>query len=196
MEGLISYLIAAMMTWVPLHSHVRFEAPEDTLARYTSIAHDAASVALDQAESPLFDGPEGRTRTALLILSVASYESYFVKSIDDGFGRGDHGSSYCLMQVRVGSGTTREGWSGADLVHDRTLCFRAALHILQASFDACRSLPMDDRVSAYATGHCFRNAHVSRTRVDRARAWWMAHTDPLVGQKEAPSDESTRAAED
>ena len=62
------------------------------------------------------------------------------------------------MQVRVGGGVTREGWTGHDLVTDRRLCFRAGLHILRSSFGVCHALPVDDRLSAYATGHCFADA--------------------------------------
>jgi hypothetical protein len=178
MESLVSYLVAAMLAWVPLHAHRPFESQEGVMARYQSIARDVASVALDDTEEPLFDGEEGRTETAVLMLAVASYESSFSKRVDDGVRRGDHGYSYCLMQVRVGQGATREGWSGRQLIEDRKRCFRAALHILRASFSACRTLPVDDRLSAYASGHCFADAKISRSRVGRARAWWEAHAPP------------------
>src|SRR5579859_6955591 len=103
MESLVTYLVAAMVAWVPLHAHAPTEAPEDVRARYESIAHDAAVVALEQNEAPLFDGPDARAETAVLMLSVASFESSFRKTVDDGVGRGDRGRSYCLMQIHVGS---------------------------------------------------------------------------------------------
>jgi hypothetical protein len=178
MESIVSYLLAAMMAWVPLQAHAPLESQDDARARYEAIARDAASVAFDETESPLFAGEDGRMHTALLMLSVASYESWYQKKVDEGLRRGDNGRSVCLMQVRVGEGATREGWRRADLVRDRTLCFRAALHILQASFDMCRRFPVEDRVSAYATGHCFENAAVSRSRISRARSWWATHAPP------------------
>jgi hypothetical protein len=178
MESLVSYLVVAMLAWVPLHAHAPLESRGNVLARYESIARDVASVAFDDRETPLFDGADGRTETALLMLAVASYESSFSKRVDDGIRRGDHGYSYCLMQIHVGSGATREGWNARQLIEDRKLCFRAALHILQASFTACRSLPVDDRLSAYASGHCFPEARISRSRVGRARAWWESHAPP------------------
>jgi hypothetical protein len=178
MESLVTYLVAAMVAWVPLHAHAPLEAPDDVHARYESIAHDAVSVALEQTEAPLFDGPDGRAQTAVLMLSVASFESSFRKTVDDGVGRGDHGLSYCLMQIHVGDGVTREGWSGHQLVEDRKLCFRAALHILRASFTVCKALPVDDRLSAYASGRCFSEATVSRSRIGRARRWWESHAPP------------------
>ena len=171
--GLVEYLVAAMMAWVPLHAHAG--TADEAEARYRSIAEDVVSVAFDQNETPLVDEPGGRARTALLLLSVASYESGFREAVDNGERRGDHGASYCLMQIRVGDGTTSEGWSGADLIADRTRCFRSALHILRRSFNVCRYLPVDDRMSAYATGHCMRDSSVSRARVDRAVAWWTTH---------------------
>ena len=178
MESLVSYLVAAMVSWVPVRSHAPLESPERTVERYEGIARDVAAVALDDHEASLFDGPAGRTETALLMLSVASYESSFSAKVDDGRRRGDHGRSYCLMQIRIGQGETHEGWNGAQLIADRKRCFRAALHILQVSFAACRNLRIDDRLSAYASGHCFADARVSRSRVMRARTWWEAHAPP------------------
>lgn len=178
MNSLVAYLVTAMSSWVPLHAHAPKEAPEDVQARYQQIAEDVAAVAFDDAERPLFDGPDGRVQTALMMLSVASLESAYRKSVDDGAFRGDHGRSFCLMQIRVGQGTTREGWTGPELVENRQRCFRAGLHILRGSFAACHNLPFDDRLSAYATGRCFADARVSRQRVSRARLWWEGHAPP------------------
>ncbi len=178
MESMVAYLMAAMVAWVPLQAHASFESPDETRARYESIARDVAAVAFAENEAPLFSGRDGRLQTALLMLSIASYESSFRKQVDEGMRLGDSGRSFCLMQIRVGTGDTEDGWSGPDLVHDRTLCFRAGLHALHTSFRLCRRFPVEDRVSAYATGRCFENAHISRSRVERARAWWGAHPAP------------------
>lgn len=178
MQSLVTYLVTAMLSWVPLYAHAPRESASDARERYQSIARDVAAVAMDGGEQPLFGGAKGRTETALLMLSVASFESSFKKSVDDGIGLGDHGRSYCLMQIRVGSGTTREGWSGPELVEDRQRCFRAALHILRGSFAICQKLPLDDRLSAYATGRCLPNVEVSRSRVGRAHAFWESHPPP------------------
>jgi hypothetical protein len=177
MSNLVTYLVAAMTTWVPMKAQVA-EPTEHAIARYESIARDVAAVALDDMEEPLFAGKDGRVQTALFLLSIASFESSYRLSVDEGIGRGDHGDSYCLMQIRVGLGTTREGWTGRQLVTDRRMCFRAALHILHGSFSVCRALPLDDRMSAYATGRCLPNCDVARSRMGRARAWWSAHAPP------------------
>jgi hypothetical protein len=176
MSSLVTYLVAAMTTWVPIQA--QREAPDDTTARYESIARDAAAVAFDPSEEPLFEGSDGRTQTALFMLSIASFESNYLRTVDLGVGRGDHGASYCLMQIRVGTGTTREGWTGRQLVTDRKLCFRAALHILHGSFNVCHALPVEDRMSAYATGRCIEGLDVARQRIGRARLWWAHHAPP------------------
>ncbi len=181
MENLVAYLVAAMVSWVPFHAQPTSESSAQARAHYESIARDAASVAFDEAEAPLFDGPDARAETALLMLSVASFESSYRAKVDDGAHRGDNGHSYCLMQIRVGAGVTREGWSGHQLVEDRKLCFFAGLHILRASFNVCRTFPLDDRLGAYATGRCFLDAAISRSRVHRARAWWQSHAPPRPG---------------
>ncbi len=176
MPDLVTYLMSAMAAWVPLHAHA--EPGDETRARYEAIARDALAVATDEAEAPIFPGPQGRAQTALLMLAVASLESAYRKAVDDGTRLGDHGRSYCLMQIRVGDGVTREGWSGHDLVGDRTRCFRAGLHVLRGSFNACRKLPLTDRMSAYATGRCIEGLESSRRRVGRALAWWDTHAPP------------------
>jgi hypothetical protein len=178
MESLVTYLVTAMLSWVPLYAHAPGESAEDARGRYESIAHDVAQVVLDGGEEPLFGGTSGRAETAILMLSVASFESSFKKSVDNGIGRGDNGRSYCLMQIHVGAGTTLEGWSGPELVENRQRCFRAALHILRGSFGVCRKLPIEDRLSAYATGRCLPNVEISRSRVGRARTFWESHAPP------------------
>jgi hypothetical protein len=178
MPDVVTYLVAAMTTWVPLHAHA--EPKEDTLKRYDAIAHDAIAVAFDESEAPLFPGPNGRTQTALLMLSVASLESSYQRPVDDGTRKGDHGRSVCLMQIRVGQGVTGDGWSGFDLISDRTKCFRAGLHILRGSFNACHTLALQDRMSAYATGRCTPGEEHSRLRVGRALDWWDTHEPPKM----------------
>lgn len=178
MENLVTYLVAAMVAWVPPVAHAWTEPPAEVQARYESIAQDLVSVVQDESEAPLFTGQDARTQTALLMLSVASFESSFQKRVDEGVGRGDGGRSYCLMQIRVGSGVTREGWTGRQLIEDRRRCFRAALHLLHSSFGICHALPLEDRLSAYATGHCINDLRVSRSRVGRAKAWWTTHAAP------------------
>jgi hypothetical protein len=194
MESLVTYLLAAMFAWVPAYVHPHPESSADVRARYEAIARDLSSVVLDESEAPLFDGPNARAKTAMLMLSVASFESAFRKAVDDGVQRGDGGRSYCLMQMRVGTGVTREGWSGPQLIQDRRRCFRAALHMLRSSFMMCHSYPVEDRIAVYATGHCMLDAPISRSRVQRALRWWDAHTPPRLVPNSPSGPEVVRAA--
>lgn len=176
MDPVVNYLLAAMLAWVPPSAQSPYESRAEALARYENIARDAAEVAFDESEAPLFDGPDARLETALLVLSVASYESAFRKRVDVGEGRGDSGRSYCLMQILVSD--ARRQLTGDDLVRDRKLCLRAGLHLLRGSFGICRKLPLVDRLSAYATGRCIAGTLVSRDRVQRALHWFGAHALP------------------
>lgn len=163
-EELASWLVVAMTTWVPPQS-------DADRVRYESIARDFASVALDGAEEPAFTGEFGRAKTALLMASIASWESGYRADVDDGRTTGDHGQSYCIMQVRV-IGKTREGWSGKDLVSDRQKCVRVALRHIRESFRWCSALAQEDRLAGYTVGSCKDNERFSRDRVGRAKWYW------------------------
>ena len=73
-QGLVRYVLAAMLSWVPPAAHVASEAPQRALERYRVIAEDIVAVALDEGEKPLFGGADGRARTAVLLASIASWE--------------------------------------------------------------------------------------------------------------------------
>lgn len=176
MHTLITYLLSAMLAWAPAKTHDYYASREDTTARYESIARDVAEVALDPNEAPLFGGPEGRAQTALLVASIASYESGgFRRDVDLGSGkrsRGDGGRSWCIMQVNVGNGVTAEGWTGRDLVQDRHKCIRAGLALIRESFSLCHALTLRDRLSGYTTGRCTADEDLSHRRFHRAMEWW------------------------
>ena len=96
-ELVTTWLVGAMIAWVPpLHDADR--------VRYESIARDMVAVAYDDQEAPLFAGADGRAKTALLMASIASFESQYRADVDDGRVTGDHGRSFCLMLVQVGGG--------------------------------------------------------------------------------------------
>jgi hypothetical protein len=152
---------------VSYYEHAK-ESKEDAKDRYESIALDLAKVVYNPNSKPIFNGKYGRARTAMLMISVAFFESGFRRDIDYGLGkfaRGDKGKSWCLMQMHIGNGKTPEGWSGQDLVQDRTKCFTAGLNAMRRSFSACRKQDTLDRLSAYATGSCKDNQTESRSRV-------------------------------
>ncbi len=164
LELVAAWLVGAMVAWVP----PQHEVDRD---RYDSIAHDVVAVAFDKTEEPVFAGELGRAKTALLMASIASFESGFRADVDDGRVTGDHGESFCLMQIRV-FGKTAEGWTGADLVHDRQKCMLAGLRRIRTSFAWCKDHALADRLAGYTVGTCRDNEHLSRDRVWRAKAFW------------------------
>jgi hypothetical protein len=165
----IAWLVAAMFAWAP-----PLGSRETERARYTEIATDLVAVVYDPTEQPLFYGDDGRAKTALVLASIAAHESTFRVEVDQGRKRGDSGNSWCLMQMHVGAGKTVEGWAGEDLVKDRRKCFAAGLHIAQWSFHSCKAFPLDERLSAYASGHCGRVVE-SRQMISRAIAYVQHH---------------------
>lgn len=179
-----TWLATAMHAWAP-------EQPARTRfveggTRYDAIARTIAEVAYDADEPPLFKGPDGRARTALLLTSIASLESNFEEEVDAGRKRGDHGDSVCLLQVRL-PGRSRitmqgdvygysydAGWSAEDVASDRTKCVRAALHIARESFRICHDLSM------YTTGHCQPKELTATNRMKRAVTWWNRTPTPAL----------------
>src|SRR5450631_1383827 len=164
LEMVTTWLVGAMLAWVPpLHDVDR--------TRYETIAKDLVAVAYDDHEQPAFTGDGGRAKTALLMAAIASFESGYRADVDDGRVTGDHGRSYCLMQVQVFDKTS-EGWTGKDLTNDRTKCFRAALKRIRISFDWCKEHALADRLAGYTSGTCRDGEPLSRNRFWRAQAYW------------------------
>ncbi|HTN92080.1 MAG TPA: hypothetical protein VL242_50770 [Sorangium sp.] len=173
MDSVIAWAVGIMVTWAPPGTSLikdAIETPEAGRARYHEIASAAAKVAYDPELKPLFGGPRGRAETMALLLSIAYYESGYRRDVDLGIGKLSRGSGLdsCLLQVRVGAGRTREGWSHEDLVADREKCFRAGLALIRRSFGACRKQDARDRLSAYTRGRCIENDKHSRARIGRA----------------------------
>lgn len=171
LESMAAWLLAAMIAWNPPAQHREGEQAATT--RYDSIAHDIASVSLEPDEAPLFDGPVGRAQTALLIASVASFESTFRKDVDTGTLQGDHGRSWCILQIQV-YGKTAEDWTGQQLVEDRKRCVKAGLHRMRQSFTMCKHLPLIDRLAGYTLGQC-KEEPKAEWRTRRALGWWKGH---------------------
>ena len=189
-KALATYLVAAAAAWVPTKNHNFYETEEQTMARYMSIATDIATVVLKADEPPLFADDANRIKTGLLVTSVAAAESNFVDKIDDGRTLGDHGTAYCLMQIRPIRGIFLDGvnygfavhkskeWRsehasaimiGNDLLTDRKTCVTVGLHMLR-----------HDGVYAYV-GEA-RGGARGKFRMARAKEWFTAH--PFVESKE------------
>lgn len=145
------------------------ETVEEKQVRYESFASDLYEVVYDPSVKPLFGGKKGRAMTAATILGVAFHESGFAHDVDKGpcyRGRNgrdvrcDGGMSACVMQIKLGAGTTTlrshgfEGLTQADLFRDRKLCFRVGLHLIRRSFVACSKQGPEGKLNAYASGVC------------------------------------------
>lgn len=171
MNSLIAWMVASMMVLAPPDKPT-FKAAEETREerekRYEQIAKDILSVVSDPKEAALFTGPYSLRDSALVVMSIMSYESDFRKDVDFGIGasaRGDNGRSWCLMQVNLGNSRTKEGWYGKELVADRLKCIRAGYHLVQRSFFECQKGTEKDRLAMYTSGKCSTGIGASHKRM-------------------------------
>lgn len=185
LEVLSAWLLSIMLAAVP-PGHSRFpdearESKEAGRARYEAIATALASASLDEDETALFDGDEGRLRTALLLLTISYHESHWRRHIDLGLGpkryRGG-GLYHCMMQIHVKGEKTPEGWTAEDLVKSRDKCFRRGLHILQRARGFCADAGPRAFLNHYATGTCDRGRKPVAKRWATFDRWLAEHPPP------------------
>lgn len=205
MDSIIAWMVALIVSVAPVGARPATpegkETQAETYERYNEIAQDLVTVVYDEKELPLFKGPQGRAKTALLLLAIAKYESSFRKDVDYGLGdkgRGDGGQSWCLGQIKLGhptkEGSTPQrigvnergfwtwdkeaGFSGQDLVNDRQKCFRAMLWMVRTSFAVCGKLYKDQPqyfLNLYASGKCvpktLKGYEASERRMNLYKKW-------------------------
>jgi hypothetical protein len=221
---ILSFIVAAAPPGRQTFYAEAQETKEAALIRYESIAQDVVEVVYDPNTKVLFGGPNGRARTVSVILSIMLYEGGFMSNVDFGvgkFARGDHGNSWCLMQLNVGAGRTLkwnvkhdrsvrpndrledivEGLTGPELVKDRKNCIREGLKALRLSFGACRGLPLNQSLRVYGSGSCTGAEKESALRMDTAIRWYSESKDKrtfedkditaLVSAKLAPVSDTT-----
>lgn len=195
-----------MLGWSPAEQvamgpwpELRHETPAQTEARYKELADAAITVA--STNPPLFAESEGRTRTALLLLSLAFFESRFHNRVTTAAtkkelkeGRSDHGRSWCAVQINIGRdgiGKRKgghlerlipEGWTGQELEADPVKCLTVGYRF------AADSLTKYGHLGGY-TGEG-RNGPKARHRLDKARDVVLLDTSPelasLVGMQGLP----------
>ena len=180
-ELVILWILAAMNSLSPAHrAHFEKEAMESYVqadTRYREIAENTVDKAM--TTTPLFSGKRARISTAMFVTVMWFMESGFRRDIDLGTSRvrlrhtglNDFGRSWCMGQINLGSKRvldpahpgmwletsntlTPQGWSGPELVTDRGKCAVVTIETLRQSMLACRSLPMNQRLAAYAAGRC------------------------------------------
>lgn len=166
MTYFINYVLAAMIAWYPISNHTFYEKVEITTARYLSIATTIAQASIDPKREPLFAGPDGRVKEALLLASVAASESGFRDDVDTCKRNGDGGLAFTLWQLHAKKDVVcanREAGAGV------------ALDIMRTSFTMCKSFELVDRMSGYTDGTCHANWQRSRYKMVRAINWYAAH---------------------
>lgn len=140
---ILSFVLAAMAALSPDRDH-------------TELGGAIAKVV--EAERPLFADDGDRRRTASLVVAVAFRESSFVAD-----AIGDHGRSFCAMQIHRSSG------GSAALLADAEACVRLGLSMLRTSLRVCPSAP----IAWYAAGPkgctSARAQRISRDRVALAQ---------------------------
>jgi len=152
---LVGWMLSVVLTLAPTRlASITKEDPQERADRLASISNDIVDIVFDGEEQPLFSGPRGREKSAVLVATFASHESgFFSRGVDLGTSRGDGGSSWCIMQLHIGKGRTAEGWTGPDLIADRKKCVRSGYHIMRSAIKMCGG-PEEDRMAAYISGRC------------------------------------------
>lgn len=172
MTPLAMYLTSAMTFWCPVGDHAFREGAAITEARYADIASTIADVATDHEQAPVFEGADGRERTAILLASIASFESGCFRD-DVHFcartGSGDGGHAWGIYQSHLSR--ARVCWS----LRSATV---VALEQVRESFAACSSEPWRYRLSLYASGSCAAGHREAENRSKRAAMWWTEHPLP------------------
>lgn len=172
MANLVSYLVAFFVATVPVGMHAYREAPDITLERYESVAEDIAEVSLDPEEAPLFHGAHARERTALVLASIASFESSLRADVDDCSTLGDGGRSRTIFQIQRGTPLV--------ICEDRRAAAHVALSMVRESLAACAGSPADERLALYTSGSCERGRRQAQWRWARAVAFYRSHPlDPV-----------------
>ena len=115
-EALTQYILAAMISWTPVHSLTAYgETDEQVHARFETIARNIASVAADPNEAAIFSGQSPRARTALLLASIGSFEGGWQRFVEEGHcnqtgfqadrrGNCDGGYAFTSWQIHVVGG--------------------------------------------------------------------------------------------
>jgi len=167
MNHLAQYIFAAMTSWTPLSDHAFHEGSFITQARYDDIAQQIVDQAMEPSEAPLFSGQDGRVRTAMLLVAIASFESGgFATDVHFCDRGGDSGKAWSLFQSHRNK---------TELCSSVRNAAHIALDQIRESFATCHDLPQNQRLSGYASGNCVDGRAESVKRFDRAKAYMDAH---------------------
>lgn len=193
---LLSMMLAAAPVDRPRHVPEARESKEQAEQRYREIAEAVFDASFDPNVQPVFPGDKGRASTAMIVTAMFYMESGFRRDVDLGTSRhrlrraglNDFGRSWCMGQINLGakkekdaqgrvietSATlSKEGWTGPELQSDRRKCAISTINLIRASTYACKDLPREERLAAYAAGNCDSDAGkmASRARMAFFNRW-------------------------
>lgn len=174
---LASYLVPAMLSWVPPSEHGKTE--DQIRPQYERYSAAIAKVTLETEDRDLpFAGEHRHEMTALLLASIASFEAHLREDVATCAKGGDkdpkgNPRAWGLWQAwRPKERVCASLEAGA----------RIALEMVVDSFKACRYADVRDRLGVYAdgpgivtNGRCRANWWRSRSRIDRAKGWHSKH---------------------
>ncbi len=160
MNGLVAYLISAMLAWSPVADYEYYEPREETLARYTVIAQFIAKVVLDPAEPPALRRSEWSRRDGAVrvVGGVSRVRRLPARRRVVRHREAREGRRRALVVPHAGQHRRRDDRGALDgarfLVNDREKCIRAGLHRMRESFLHCTGQTFIDRLSGYTDGRC------------------------------------------
>lgn len=192
MSALAQWIFSVLVVIAPpekLAPTVKDETVEEMTARYRTTAVQMAET-IDE-RGPLFKGSSGAYKTAATMISIMKFESELANDVAIGKRRGDHGKSWCYMQIMISGKKNIWGddemksWTGQDLVDDWKKCFTVAHEILRYSLRSCGNYKDGDILSGYTAGTCRQNEKKARHRWNYAQ--WVLRKFPMPAPP--PSDE-------
>ena len=161
------------------------ETPAALQSRLGSIAGDITAEAFgDDGKPPRRAIPGGPEMMAAVLVALAYKESGWSADADKGpcyrgrsglSARCDSGMSASLWQLRIGAGTTREGWTQTDLFADRRKAVSVAARMVAQSWGCVRQHGEDAALNAYASGSCTGGAYAGLARLKLARRLLAEH---------------------
>lgn len=166
-----------------LAATVQGETVEEMTERYQTTAVKMAETITERG--PLFKGKDGEYKTAATMIGIMKFESELANAVATGKRRGDHGKSWCYMQIMIDGKTNIWGddemktWTGQDLVDDWKKCFSVAHAILQYSLRSCGNYKNGDILSGYTTGRCKEGEKKARHRWNYAQQILRQHPTPV-----------------
>lgn len=166
MINLSSYIFSAMVAWVPIKNHI-YENSDETEERYHLISETITDTVNKFDTNHIFpDNENGKVKTALLMASIASYESHFHRAVYR-CKKGSPGKiSWGIFQVQGPK---------FEVCGNKEAGAAIALKIIDDSFSKCKRYNLSDKLSYYTDGSCHHNWSRSKIRVNRAMVYFNNH---------------------